>query len=577
MTHQRRLPAAGRIEVTLRDYQQAAVDSIYSWFEGHDGNPLIVVPTGGGKSVIIAAFIRDVLVNFPEDRILVATHVRELVAQNHDQMLRLWHEAPVGIYSAGLGRRDTRASVLFASVQSVYQRAQEIGSFDLVLVDEAHLIPAKGFGMYRTLLHDLREMQPKAKLIGFTATPFRTDAGRLDAGDERMFHGTAYSCDMLDLIERGFLCRVVNQGVDHAVDTRGVAVRGGEFVEGELEKAAMRGDLVEQAVDELCRRASDRRSWLVFGCGVAHARAIQARLIANGISAATVFGTTSSEQRAKVLRDFKAGSLRAVVNVGVLTTGFDAPATDAIALLRPTQSPGLYVQMVGRGMRVAEGKTDCLILDFGENVMRHGPINDVKVRQPGKGTGEPPMATCPSCKLIVPVMTVTCPRCGTQLRDPNARKTPDHGAMPDSQSVLLTPKKQPIERWKPDRVIYAEHQKDPAKPPTMRVTYLFGYRRTANEFICFEHPAGSFPRKKAEMWWKARGGAEPVPHTVDLARCRIECGALRRVTTVIVKTTGEYPEVRGVELEPSDPERKAIQMETEPVTHDKGTPDELPF
>ena len=576
MTHQRLLTAAGPA-VSLRDYQQAAVDGIYGWFEGNEGNPLVVIPTGGGKSVVIAAFVRDVLTNFPEDRILVVTHVRELVQQNHDAMLRMWPQAPVGIYSAGLKRRDTRAGVVFASVQSVYNRADELGAFDLVLVDEAHLIPSKGFGMYRTLLTDLRTMRPKVKLIGFTATPFRTDTGRLDDGEERLFHGQAYSCDMLELIERGYLCKVVNQGVDHTVDTRGVAVRGGDFVEGELERAAMRGDLVEQAVDELCRRAADRRSWIAFGCGVNHARAIEERLKTNGIAASTVFGSTSIEQRAAILRDYKAGLIRCVVNVGVLTTGFDAPATDAIALLRPTKSAGLYVQMVGRGMRVAEGKADCLVLDFGDNVLRHGPINDVKVKQPGKGDGEAPMTTCPKCQLIVPAMTVYCPRCNHQLRDPNAQKAPDHGAVPDSQSVLLAPKKQLIERWKPTRVIYAEHQKDPLKPPTLRVTYLFGYKKTANEFVCFEHPAGSFPRRKAEMWWRSRGGADPVPHTVDLAAVRIECGALRRVETVIVKTDGEYPDVRGVELEPSDPERKAIQMENEPVSQDKGTPDEIPF
>lgn len=159
--------------ITLRDYQREAIDAIYTWFGRHTTNPLIVMPTGTGKSVVIAGFIEGVLRGYPGQRILVVTHVRELVEQNAKKLADLWPGAPVGVYSAGLNRRDTEPQVIFAGIQSIANRATELGWFDLVLVDEAHLIPRSGEGRYRTYLQALLSMNPAAKVIGFTATPDR--------------------------------------------------------------------------------------------------------------------------------------------------------------------------------------------------------------------------------------------------------------------------------------------------------------------------------------------------------------------------------------------------------------------
>jgi DNA repair protein RadD len=533
----------------LRDYQRDAIDGVYQWFQTQQGNPLVVVPTGGGKSVIISELIREILQQHREERVLVVTHVKELIEQNYNALLRSWPDAPAGIYSAGLKRREARAKVVFAGVQSVYRRAEELGWFDLILIDEAHLIPANGFGMYRTLLSELRQTNADVRLIGFTATPFRTDSGRLDSGDERLFHGVAYNTSMQKLIDDGWLSKITNRGVRAQIDTTGVHTRAGEFVPGELEEAATKDGMVPAAVKELIERAGDRKGWLVFCCGLDHASMVQHELEEQGISCATVFGETPADERATIIRRYRAGEIRAIANVGVLTTGFDAPHTDVIALMRPTQSPGLYVQMVGRGMRRAEGKQDCLILDFGGNVLRHGPVDDVQVRESsGDGSGEAPAKKCPECMLIVPAAITICPECGHEF----PRNEPNHETRADYESPLLANARNPIENWHVSRVVYVEHRKAGAPashPTTLGVTYFCGFQNTVREWVCFNHPRNSFPHQKACAWWRARGGRDPVPESVDLARVRIELGEIFRPQIVIVDTTKKYPELRGVRME----------------------------
>jgi len=562
----------------LRDYQREAVDSIYEWFEESSGNPLVVVPTGGGKSVIIAKFIEEVLQQWPGERFMVATHVKELVDQNYRALKRCWPAAPAGIYSAGLKRRDTRAAVTFAGVQSAYRKPEQFGHIDLLLVDEAHLIPPRGFGMYRQLIAGLQKTNPNVRIVGFTATPFRTDTGRLEKGDDRMFHGISYDCDVASMIADGWLSNVTNLGVRAEIDTSSVHLRGGEFIAGELEDAAMRDDLVRRGVEEMIARAGDRQKWLVFCCGINHANDVAGELEARGIACHTVFGDTPNDVRDARIADFRTGKVRAMVNVNVLTTGFDVPDVDLIALMRPTQSPGLYVQMVGRGLRIAPEKQDCLVLDFGGNVCRHGPIDKVEVRESsGDGDSEAPMKKCEQCMTIVYAAVTICPTCGFEF--PVSRGKANHDERPDEQSAILSGQRKPIERWAVQNVSYHEHTKrdaPPGHPKTLRVYYDCGYRRSVSEWICFEHPVGSFPQRKAARWWLERGGDEPVPETVDLARVRIECGEIRDTVEVIVDVREKYPELKGTKLE--DPEDHARRNEhlykpaAEPADYD-----DIPF
>src|SRR5262249_18331170 len=282
---------------------------------------------------------------------------------NYAEMMGLWPDAPAGIYSAGLGRRDIGARVLFAGIQSIHRRAYDVQQCDLVLIDEAHLIPRSADTMYRRFLDTLSRINPALKVIGFTATPYRLDSGLLHEGEDRLFTDIAYEVSIRDLIDQGYLCPLVSKMTNLKLDVGGVGSRGGEFIPGQLQAAVDRASITDAAVDEILAYGEGRRSWLVFCPGVGHGVPGAPGRARGGVSCATIFGDTPSAERDRTIAAFKRGEIRALASMGVLTTGFNAPAVDLIAMLRPTKSVGLYVQMAGRGTRLTPGKQNCLVLD----------------------------------------------------------------------------------------------------------------------------------------------------------------------------------------------------------------------
>ena len=258
--------------LTLRPYQQEAIDAIYAYFEDHKGNPLLVLPTAAGKALVLSAFSEGVLKTWPDQRILVVTHSRELIAQNHAEMVGLWPEAPAGIYSAGLGRREADARILFAGIQSVHRRAVEIGHCDLVLIDEAHLIPVASATMYRRFIDGLTAINPKLKVIGLTATPYRLESGMLHEGEGALFTDIAYEISVRELIDQGYLCPLVSKQPKTKLNLAGVGSRGGEFIASELQAAVDQEAITRAAVSEIITYGEDRKSWLAFCSGVDHAR-----------------------------------------------------------------------------------------------------------------------------------------------------------------------------------------------------------------------------------------------------------------------------------------------------------------
>ena len=316
------------------------------------------MPTGTGKSVVIAEFIRSALEHWSDTRVLMVTHVKELIEQNHAALKRNWPEAPAGIYSAGLGQKDIAAQVMCAGIQSIYQKAYEVRHCDLLLIDECHLIPRRSTAMYGTFINELKQLNPALKVVGFTATPFRLDSGSLIEGDDRMFHDIAYELPVLDCIEDGYLSEVVSKATDTTLDVTGVGTSGGDFILKQLEAAVNVDEKTQAAVDEIVAKGRDRGSWLIFCAGVNHAEAVRDIVRERGVTAEMITGATPAVERARIIDDFRRGKLQCVTNMNVLTTGFDAPGVDLIGMLRPTKSPGLFVQMVGRGMRIANGKED---------------------------------------------------------------------------------------------------------------------------------------------------------------------------------------------------------------------------
>lgn len=399
----------------LRDYQQRSIDQLYAWFGKHpSGNVCAVLPTGAGKSIVIAALCRDALQNWPETRVLMLTHQKELIQQNAEKMRLVWPNAPLGIYSASLRRRDQGEPITFAGIQSVRAKADMLGWVDIVIIDECHLINNTQQGGYRSLLADLMRINPDLRVIGMTATPYRLGQGLLTEGDDALFSDIIEPVTIEELLHKGYLARLQSKQTGMRFDLSGVHKRGGEFIEGELAKAIDTELGNREAVEEIIRRAGDRKSWLVFCSGVEHAEHIRDELRVQGVSAECLTGKTPKREREEMLAAFKAKEIRALTNANILTTGFDAPDTDLVAMLRPTMSPALYVQMAGRGLRPKSHTDHCLVLDFAENVARHGPITAIEPPKK-KGKGEAPVKVCPDCDEVVHLSAKVCPECGHEF------------------------------------------------------------------------------------------------------------------------------------------------------------------
>jgi DNA repair protein RadD len=579
----------------LRWYQAAAVESVWKHLRTKAGNPVVELPTGAGKSLVIAELTRQAVTQW-NGRVLILQHVKELIEQNAAELQTLCPTIRVGLYSAGLKRRETDAAVVVAGIQSVYDKADQLGRFDLVLIDEGHLIPDSGDGMYRQLIRAMQKSNEDLVIIGLTATPYRTSDGPICSA-EGLLNAICYSVSVRTLIAQGFLSKLIGRRAEHEIDTTGIRVRGGEFIDGEVEERMLAEGVVQQAADEVVHQCRDRKSCLVFCQTVSHAeqvaahilRAVQVRQLAargqtqpardlfdlgddelttpilpiiadwlddNGQptdhlrryldtgreTVAVLTGQTPSDERARLIEDFKAKRLKYLVNVNVLTTGFNAKNVDCVAILRATLSPGLFYQMVGRGFRLHESKENCLVLDFGGNIERHGPVDDIRPRKKAEASGEVTQKMCPECRAVVSPAVRTCPGCNyiwpVEAREPSHNGTADgdplsKGATDEVKAVTS--------------VEYRVHTKQGASddsPKTLRVTYKCGLADYVSEWVCIEHPEGGFAHQKAEKWWRKRCLA-PMPKTAAEAVVYALHGLLAEPTEINVRTKkGEkFPEI----------------------------------
>lgn len=524
----------------LRPYQQDALDTLWRYLASRDGNPALVLPTGAGKSPLMAAIARQAVEDW-QGRVGILAHVQELVAQNADKLRQLWPEAPMGIYAAGLRRKDRFDKILVMQIQSVSNRASSLGHFDLLLVDEAHRIPLNGEGRYLQFINDCRKINPRLRVVGLTATPYRLQGAAVPVcGPEHVLTEVAYEARVGDLIRDGYLSPLVSRAGERP-DLANVRTRGGEYVDASLADAML--PLVERTVDDLLPRAQGRRAGIVFCVNVAHALAVLAALEARGESAALVHGGTSKQERAQAIDDFAAGRTRWMVNVNVLSEGFDAPHIDCVAMLRPTKSPGLYYQQVGRAFRMAPGKEDALVLDYAGNVLEHGPVDAIRVRPARAGKGAEVTTAqakeCPACSALLPIGVRQCPDCGHAFTSGD----PGHLDRPVDAPILSAARERVINRYPVTAMKYERGPGKAGKPDHLRAIHLCGLRRFT-DYVCLEH--GGKARAEALRWWVSRAGAGNVPRTVGEAlplAWQLPCPV-----AITVDETDKYPRVIDVEL-----------------------------
>lgn len=532
--------------MTPRPYQFEAIDSLFEYWAEHTGNPVICQPTGTGKSIVIAGFCTKALARFPFTRILVLTHVKELIQQNFEKLLTIWPSAPAGVYSAGLKRRDTGKNIIFGGIGSVCNNEHLFGHVDLIIIDECHTVSPKAETQYRQTIERLKAINPALKVGGLTATAYRLGMGEI-IEEGGIF--TDICCDQTSLerfnefFDEGYLCPLIPRATSVELDTSGVKVTAGDFNRKQLTAAVDKESITRAAVAEMIASGHDRKSWLVFAAGIEHTEHVAEILRESGIDAVAVHSKSGDAFRDEATLAFKAGEVQALVNNGVFTTGFDHPGLDLISILRPTQSPGLWVQMLGRGTRTdyapgfdlstkegrlasiaASDKQNCLVLDFAGNTKRLGPINDPrKPKRRGKGKkGDMPAKLC-ECGTFNFCAARICIGCGKAFEQ---RVNFTAHAAGDALIAKLGKPAKPVdvpqlEWFTVESTTYSKHipwNRRPTlrglKPANMRVTYNCGLR-SFSEHIHLENPGS---KTYSEQWWRESCLDDtPCPDTVDAA------------------------------------------------------------
>lgn len=353
----------------LRPYQQDSVDSVVKYFRVNDSPAVIVLPTGAGKSLVIAEIAK-----IAKGRVLVLAHVKELVEQNHAKYESYGLEA--GIFSAGLARKDDKDKVIFGSIQSVARASEDFfENFSIVVIDECHRVSMDSKSQYRQVITKLKKGNEKLKILGLTATPYRLGIGWIynnhykgmyRTKEDRFFKDCIFELPLSYMIKNKYLTPPVM--IDSPVacyDFSSLVPKNdtGQFKQSDIDSVLKDQKRVTPGIiGNILEMSKERKGVMIFTSSVKHAKEILS-LLPKDISMIVV-GDTEHIQRDKIISDFKSKKLKYLVNVSVLTTGFDAPHVDLIAILRPIESVSLYQQIVGRGLRLSPGKEDCLILDY---------------------------------------------------------------------------------------------------------------------------------------------------------------------------------------------------------------------
>jgi DNA repair protein RadD len=432
--------------------------------------------------------------------------------------------------------------VIIATVGSVIRNPGNLGRLDLIMIDECHLVARKDTGQYRELIAACQRFNPALRVIGWTGTPFRGNGVWLTEGEERLFTDIAARVSISELLAEGYLSPLVPgipkiqvSGNDIAIDAK-----TGDYKINALAEKLDQKELTAQIAEEICALGRDRKKWLVFGVTVAHAEHLKNALVSRGIAAALVTGETPKAERERTIAAFRAGRYHALVNVAVLTTGFDVPDVDLIALVRNTKSPVLYTQIAGRGLRIADGKQDCLWLDFTDTTMTLGPVDQIKGRaEPKRRDDESgaPFKICDDCGATNSAGASVCVQCGVLFPAPERKIYSQVNGADILSGAQFGYKELPVVK-----VTYHSHQKKGTDDVfILRVNYFSGMRVACSEWICLEHTG--YARAKAERWWKERFTGKfdlPVPHNVVEALYMTDW--LKTPSRILVKYGGKYPE-----------------------------------
>lgn len=476
----------------LRPYQNECINSLFQYIKKNPmKNPLLVLPTGSGKSLIIAKICELIHKNKPHLNILVLAHRKELLEQNHDELKKIYPEAPAGLFCAGLNKSEVK-TITIAMINSIFNKVDLLSKIDVIIIDEVHFVSNNDESMYQNLINDIREENPNATLIGLTATPFRMTGGNI-YGKDKLFDDIAYNTDLMGLIKQGFLCPLRNKILEKdSIDLSNVAKSNGDYKKDELINACFLDGVIINSVNKIKEIAEqeNRKAVLIFCSGVDHAE-----IIAWELEGVSLTGKNTAEERQQIISDFKAGKIKYLTNCDILTTGFNAPNIDMLVMLRPTLSTSLYVQMLGRGMRIHPNKTDCLVLDFAHNLKEHGSLLNLKVycqkeRKPEKHK------ICPMCEEIIKVSQMEC-FCGFIFETEHREFEPKH--KDEFYQAIDVMTGEGSADWYEHTAFYLKVHEKLEKPPMLKLCIkVKKHGFWIYDYICLNHEG--YAKKKAYSW-----------------------------------------------------------------------------
>ena len=403
----------------LRGYQEAAINAASDALDKH-GNTLVVAPTGAGKTIMLSALVGKRYNK--NNNILILQHRDELVSQNSSKFHKVNPALTSSMYNAT--QKDWSGDATFAMVQTLSRENNlaTMPKIDMIVVDEAHHTVAD---TYQRIINAAKSANEGVQVVGFTATPNRGDK----KGLRGIFSNCSHQIEISTLINEGFLVRPKTYVIDVGVqdELRNVRKTIADFDMDQVEKIMNRRAIIQKVVDEWLNKAHDRKT-IVFCSTIKHAQDLCEEFVDAGVVAATVTGDTPKDEREEILNELAHGDMQVVVNVAVLTEGFDAPPVSCVILTRPCSYKATMVQMIGRGLRTVDAdefpdvvKTNCIVMDFGTSVLTHGSLDDAVDLDgsAGKSGGDAPIKVCPECDSEVPLSVRECPICGHEFEGQN--------------------------------------------------------------------------------------------------------------------------------------------------------------
>lgn len=511
-----------------RDYQQNVASAVCNFIKYTQRNGFVTSPGGSGKSIMIA-MVAQACADMGLTVDILARSER-LLTQNKAKLAPAYQEK-AGIYCASLGEKDLTRPITIASIQSIAGQKKKT---DIILCDEAHEINANSDE--DTQYWNYFNACGNPRIIGFTATSFRTGSGKIKWGDEII------NIPIESLFKAGHLVRPRNKAVG-APDLSDVKVNMGEYAQGELESIYTDPALLEASVRQLMQYSHDRHSCLVFGQSRRHVQMLGNVMAANGMPNIVVDGNTDKAELGNILDDFEARRFKYLLNAKLLTTGYDMPSIDMIAVLKSTKSKISWEQMLYRGTRLFPNKTDFLVLDMGGNFTEHGALGSPYTEPSKKEKVAPKGRICPNCETFVqPVTARQCPDCGYEFLKADPHKVA-HDYEPDTSDNI---KKSAIAEYDVTGVTYHEHLNRKKGTKSIRVDYYHQYGKVSEWYS--PHSESGWARNKAWEFFRDRGKNIYVTKEQDISFYSMEdllfyCQSLKTPTRITVDESEKFPRI----------------------------------